>query len=160
MVDQYAIGRALHTKIHQVNEYLFIGSRSASDDIELLKSLNITNVLQLLDFEIPLENPDIDLHYLFLQDHPDSNILEILPECIQYIHNCISDQRKVLVHCNAGVSRSGAIVTAYIMASQVLNFERALEHVQSKRACVDPNDGFAEQLRSCDPRDLALLLIG
>ncbi|CAG9319753.1 unnamed protein product [Blepharisma stoltei] len=159
MVDQYRIGRAFHTKIHQINDYLFIGSRSALDDAQLLQSLNIKKVLQLLDFEIPADDPSIEIHYIHLEDNPDSSIIEILPDCIKYIHDAVMSQTQILVHCNAGVSRSGAIVTAYIMASQLLSFDKALEYVQEKRACVDPNEGFTAQLRNCDPRDLALILL-
>lgn len=55
---------------------------------------------------------------------------------------------RVLVHCAQGISRSGAVVTAYVMrALGGLDYEAALSRVRARRAVVAPNPGFADQLR-------------
>jgi len=53
----------------------------------------------------------------------------------------------VLVHCAAGVSRSGAIVTAYVMHHKKIPFEQALAFVKSSRPIVEPNSAFKSQLK-------------
>ena len=53
----------------------------------------------------------------------------------------------MLVHCNAGVSRSAAIVIAYLMYSQHLNYQQAFDLVKSKRPAIRPNDGFVAELK-------------
>ena len=35
--------------------------------------------------------------------------------CIDFIDSAVKDSQGVLVHCNAGVSRSGAVVVGYLM---------------------------------------------
>jgi serine/threonine/tyrosine-interacting protein len=42
-------------------------------------------------------------------------------------------------------------VIAYLMKTYCLDFKAALGHVQQKRFCVQPNDGFEQQLREFEP---------
>ncbi|PWN24259.1 hypothetical protein BCV69DRAFT_280149 [Microstroma glucosiphilum] len=52
----------------------------------------------------------------------------------------------VLVHCQAGCSRSVALVVAYIMATRKCSRDAALSMVRARRAQAEPNSGFMEQL--------------
>lgn len=54
---------------------------------------------------------------------------------------------KVLVHCSQGISRSGAVITAYLMKTLSLDYDSALSRAQKYRPVVMPNSGFADQLR-------------
>lgn len=67
--------------------------------------------------------------------------------CCDFIDQNITSGN-VLVHCQAGVSRSATIVIAYIMKKNKIKSKAALEFVQEKRPIVGPNDGFLEQLKS------------
>jgi hypothetical protein len=53
----------------------------------------------------------------------------------------------VLVHCIQGVSRSGAIIVAYLMRTKSIDYESALALAQKSRSIITPNSGFADQLR-------------
>lgn len=53
----------------------------------------------------------------------------------------------VLVHCAQGVSRSAAVLTAYLMSHARFSFDTALSHVQQARPVADPNQGFRLQLQ-------------
>ncbi|UZJ51242.1 hypothetical protein CBS101457_000562 [Exobasidium rhododendri] len=52
----------------------------------------------------------------------------------------------VLVHCQAGVSRSVAIVAAYLMRTRLMSLSDAIALIQSRRCQADPNPGFRHQL--------------
>ncbi|GAB2246637.1 hypothetical protein Droror1_Dr00002130 [Drosera rotundifolia] len=81
-----------------------------------------------------------------LRDMESENLLDYLDVCFEFIE----DRRKqgaVLVHCFAGVSRSAAIITAYLMKSEGLSQEAALESLRQSCEFVSPNDGFLEQLK-------------
>uniref|UniRef100_A0A803LT14 protein-tyrosine-phosphatase n=1 Tax=Chenopodium quinoa TaxID=63459 RepID=A0A803LT14_CHEQI len=81
-----------------------------------------------------------------LKDTEDENLLDYLDVCLDFIE----DGRKngaVLVHCFAGVSRSAAIITAYLMRSEQLSQEAALESLRQCCEFVSPNDNFLEQLK-------------
>lgn len=53
---------------------------------------------------------------------------------------------KVLVHCQAGVSRSATITISYILRKTKLNAYDAYKFVKSKRDVVSPNLNFMGQL--------------
>ena len=50
------------------------------------------------------------------------------------------------MHCGAGVSRSAALVIAYLMRRFTWPAERAREHCRARRSLVNPNQGFWRQL--------------
>lgn len=54
----------------------------------------------------------------------------------------------VLVHCNAGVSRSGAVAIGWLMHHYGWGYDRAASHAKSKRKCIFPNSNFIEQLQN------------
>lgn len=58
----------------------------------------------------------------------------------------------VLVHCNAGVSRSSAIAIGYLMQREGLSFGDAYSQVKLARPSVHPNRGFYQQLQSYNPQ--------
>lgn len=49
------------------------------------------------------------------------------------------DNYAVLVHCRAGVSRSATLVIAYLICQYKMPLKDALEYVQMRRPCVNPN---------------------
>ena len=53
---------------------------------------------------------------------------------------------KVLVHCTMGVSRSPAVVIAYLMCKERRGLGEVLQEVGSKRPCIGPWN-FMDQLR-------------
>ena len=86
--------------LNQIEPFLFLGSLEAATNVELLKKLNITHVLTVEDH--PLE-PEVQKHftaYKFKQlyDHPYSNILDILEECVEFVESAVSQNTGVLVH--------------------------------------------------------------
>jgi protein-tyrosine phosphatase len=60
----------------------------------------------------------------------------------------------VLVHCWAGVSRSCALVAAYLIRAQRLPVEAALARVRAARPLANPNLGFRLQLHALERRVL------
>jgi len=55
-------------------------------------------------------------------------------------------KKRVLVHCQAGISRSATLVIAYLIKHQKMNLKDAYLHVKSKRPQIGPNKGFIQQL--------------
>ena len=49
---------------------------------------------------------------------------------------------RVLVHCQAGISRSATICLAYLMMKKRVRLEEAFEFVKQRRSIISPNFSF------------------
>lgn len=79
-------------------------------------------------------------------DTETETISQHLGPVAQLIHRVVQSNGRVLVHCTRGVSRSVALVMAYLMFSGGLGVLEALRRVQELRPCADPNQSFMSQL--------------
>ncbi|XP_043272241.1 dual specificity protein phosphatase 19-like [Venturia canescens] len=132
-------------QIARITEGLFLSSQDPVTNEESLKNHCIRHVLSL-GIKVPVELDGIKYHFVDFLDLPEFEISTVIPECLRIIHECKRDN--ILVHCNAGVSRSATIVIAYLMATENFKYEEAYERVKSLRTCIRPNDGFVKQLQS------------
>ncbi|VDK69410.1 unnamed protein product [Litomosoides sigmodontis] len=64
-----------------------------------------------------------------------------------YIRTNIESNGRVLVHCEAGISRSVFVVAAYLMQKLQCSPIKAVEYIQRIRPIAHPNDGFMRQLQ-------------
>lgn len=62
----------------------------------------------------------------------------------------------ILVHCHAGISRSVAIVMAYLMHIRKIDVQNALDLIRSRRSIADPNPGFLYQLELYQSADFSV----
>lgn len=53
---------------------------------------------------------------------------------------------KILVHCEAGISRSPTICMAYLMKMRKFRLEEAFDYIKQRRSLISPNFGFMGQL--------------
>lgn len=81
-----------------------------------------------------------------LRDTEDENLLDYLDACLDFIDRG-RKEGAILVHCFAGVSRSAAVIIAYLMRTEQKSQEDALESLRQCCEFVCPNDGFLEQLK-------------
>jgi len=95
----------------------------------------------------PLHENSITYLTVQLSDSVTEPIIPKAREVKQFIDSCLSAGGKVLLHCTDGLSRAPALLIAYIMETFSTDFKTALNHVQERRFCVQPNDGFEQQLK-------------
>ncbi|ORZ35114.1 protein-tyrosine phosphatase-like protein, partial [Catenaria anguillulae PL171] len=73
------------------------------------------------------------------------NLADHLPTALAFIDTHLVAGRPVLVHCMCGVSRSAAVVLAYLMWKAKWGFRTAYEHVKARRN-ISPNMHLVCQL--------------
>uniref|UniRef100_A0A2K6WEE1 Protein-serine/threonine phosphatase n=1 Tax=Onchocerca volvulus TaxID=6282 RepID=A0A2K6WEE1_ONCVO len=124
---------------------VYLGSQDVAHDYDILMAHNITHIIncatgvkniflgriKYLTFDV------LDLPWTDLEQHFD--------KCHEFMEEAVESGGNVLVHCNAGVSRSATIVLSYIMRYNKMTVREALEHVNTIRK-VGPNPGFMQQL--------------
>jgi len=81
-----------------------------------------------------------------LKDTPQENLIDYLAESFDFIETALSQNKQVLIHCDAGVSRSASVVIAYLMRKYGNTIQEAHNLVQQKRPCIDIQN-FAQQLQ-------------
>jgi protein-tyrosine phosphatase len=70
----------------------------------------------------------------------------LFDENYEWVTKMRQQNKKVLFHCAAGVSRSASFVIAYLMKDQGISYQEAFNFVKSKRSIIRPNSGFVQQL--------------
>ncbi|CAG9759999.1 unnamed protein product [Ceutorhynchus assimilis] len=129
----------------KIIEHLYLGSQDCCE-LEVLNKFNIKFVLSL-GIEASVKSPYITYKFIKMLDLDSIDLNKYLPDCISFIDNCLNCKENVLVHCNAGVSRSASVVMSYLIVQNKLSFKNAYELVKKARPCIRPNDGFMIQLR-------------
>lgn len=81
-----------------------------------------------------------------IADDARALLLPRLPSVITFIEDALEKGQGVLVYCTDGVSRSAAIVIAYLMYSKRKTYSEAYAFVKLKRSVVKPNFSLVRQL--------------
>ncbi|KAG0696934.1 protein-tyrosine phosphatase-like protein [Suillus ampliporus] len=133
---------------------LYLGSMSATMDRELLAHHHITHIVQVLDVPwLPISEKDgFRCLRIDILDKPSADLRPHLEGACQYIANALKNGGNVLVHCQQGVSRSPAIVIAYLIHDLGMSYEQAYALVKRCRPCINPNPGFVAGLRAWEEK--------
>ncbi|KAH8301953.1 hypothetical protein KR044_001253 [Drosophila immigrans] len=132
-----------------LSEFLYLGSQDAVSPENVVK-YKLTHILS-----VGIETPNVEFlpstvkcKHLPCLDLPETDLLHyVLPVAIDFIEEAQSAKGCILVHCNAGVSRSASVVIGYLMQRRDMRFEEAYHLVKSWRPCAQPNAGFMQQLK-------------
>jgi len=81
-----------------------------------------------------------------IPDRDPGPSLEWLRRMVKFVKANREAGLTTYVHCRNGVSRSGMVVTAYVMSKNHWTRDRALEFVRSKRPETRPNPAFMQRL--------------
>lgn len=137
-----------------IKDFLYLGSQDAVLRENVAK-YQLTDILS-----IGIETPHSDIHdekhscvqthFVECLDLPETHLEAILNQTNQIIKSVSDKMGRILIHCNAGVSRSSAVCIAYLMSEQKMNFDSAFALIKAKRECIRPNDGFLKQLKQMD----------
>ncbi|THU93241.1 phosphatases II [Dendrothele bispora CBS 962.96] len=129
---------------------LYIGSISAIHDVDLLRSHNVSHLVQVLDapWLPPLgEKEGFTSFKISILDATSADLKPYLENACTSIDRALREGRSVLVHCQQGVSRSAAVVIAYLIRNHGMSYDVAYNHLLRKRACIKPNSGFVNALK-------------
>ena len=132
-----------------IPKFMYLGGYRIASDIETLKEFEITNILNCAGYHTPNVFADtLDYKTYFLHDAEYQNIESVFYDAIEYINKVKQNNGRVYIHCARGVSRSAAVVLAYLMATEKMTFDDAFAYVKKARGIISPNLGFISQLTS------------
>ncbi|KAJ7240338.1 protein-tyrosine phosphatase-like protein [Mycena haematopus] len=131
-----------------IENKLYLGNLIAARSTRSLTERRITHVLSVCNDQIPAELPQSGITHMRIpiEDVDYADLLIHLPSACQFIDRAIRSGGAILVHDVQGLSRSAAVVAAYLMWSHRLSSTKALETIRRARDQIWPNAGFQEQL--------------
>ncbi|XP_076326866.1 dual specificity protein phosphatase 19-like [Tachypleus tridentatus] len=132
-------------QVAEVSPRLFIGSQDVAQDLDVLHHMHVTHILNVATGVPNIYEQEFIYKRINILDLPETNIITFFDECFYFIDRG-RQEGGVLVHCNAGVSRSATIVVGYLMNREILSLDEAISKVKHVRPFIRPNDGFMQQL--------------
>lgn len=131
--------------MHEVSPGLFLTSFFGMTK-EAIQGNGITWIVNAT-IELPKFKPFKDKTLRIpVTDDRSSDINPFLEHAADAIHELISHKEKVVVHCQAGVSRSTVIVLAYLIKWHKMSLRSAYNMVYNKRPVIRPNTTFLHAL--------------
>nr|XP_008114847.2 PREDICTED: dual specificity protein phosphatase 4 [Anolis carolinensis] len=139
----------------EILPFLFLGSAHHAARRDMLDALGITALLN-----VSSDCPNhFEGHFQYkcipVEDNHKTDISSWFMEAIEYIDSVKMCQGRVLVHCQAGISRSATICLAYLIMKKRVKLEEAFEFVKQRRSIISPNFSFMGQLLQFESQVLA-----
>lgn len=144
----------------EIKHGIFIGNahsvigNPATREKDFLEDLNIKVVISALteeeyeDYMIAKEDfPDIEWYRFIVDDDPNEKISKYFYDTAIIIMKALKENKNVMVHCAAGMSRSPTLVIAYLMIANQWTYEEAFGFIKRRRPLAEPNIGFVKQLK-------------
>ncbi|KUF64501.1 phosphatase Slingshot 1 protein [Phytophthora nicotianae] len=126
--------------------HVLLGSRENAEDSRLLHMLGITHICNCAtQVGNSFEGEFIYLK-LSLHDTQDEELIPHFQTVTKFIKRVERLRGRVLIHCISGVSRSPALLIAYLMIDKKIPLLEAYNMVKRKRHIVQPNQAFRLQL--------------
>lgn len=131
----------------EVTRFLFVGNMKDAGEPEVLKRLGIDHVLNVTSTK-PVYKTSQDIVYkqLHVADNGYQNLRQYFEEAFEFIELAKARGGAVLIHCQAGVSRSPTIAVAYLIKNFPMSMIEAYRFVKSRRSIISPNLNFMGQL--------------
>ncbi|XP_074850041.1 dual specificity protein phosphatase 4 [Carettochelys insculpta] len=139
----------------EILPFLYLGSAYHAARRDMLDALGITALLN-----VSSDCPNhFEGHYQYkcipVEDNHKADISSWFMEAIEFIDSVKDCHGRVLVHCQAGISRSATICLAYLMMKKQVKLEEAFEFVKQRRSIISPNFSFMGQLLQFESQVLA-----
>ncbi|KAM6985538.1 dual specificity protein phosphatase 4 [Aplochiton taeniatus] len=139
----------------EILPFLYLGSALHASKKEVLDSMGISALLNV--------SSDCPNHFegayqykcIPVQDNHKEDISSWFLEAIEFIDSIQDSNGRVLVHCQAGISRSATICLAYLMKRKRVRLDEAFEFVRRRRSIISPNFSFMGQLLQFETQLLA-----
>jgi predicted protein tyrosine phosphatase len=95
-------------------------------------------------------NDIVDIHHVFMNDNPQTSLIEHINPMFSFIDEHLNNNQHVLIQCTAGKSRSVSFVILYLMIKYNKMYQDSFDMIQIIRPQIKINDGFIKQLKTME----------
>ena len=137
----------------KICDHLYLGNFENARQIAALKENGVTYVINTVHEEkgftktgIPFYGEEFEYLGFYSEDNGTYPILRHFNEVFKFIEKARENNSKCLIHCMAGINRSGCLATAYYMVYNGIGPISAVKHVHDARGMLLSNEKFIERL--------------
>jgi protein-tyrosine phosphatase len=141
----------------QIDKGLYIGSLTHAQSKRVLEHLGATHILTCIKGMeswlngVTVEEADshskIVHKFVEVDDLDTEDFARDFDFCANFIADALNQENNViLVHCQAGISRSCTAILAYLIKYRGMNLDEGLAFISQRKGDVNPNEGFKRQL--------------
>ena len=112
-----------------IDGFLYHGDLVHASNVKLLNSLGIKNIVNVCDCALDqtiINN--FNVLWLNIYDELKEDIRRFIDPVNAFLTDCKQKQEKVLVHCQMGISRSSAMILAYLMKFVLIDIMMKNKH--------------------------------
>ncbi|KAE9414712.1 hypothetical protein Angca_008337, partial [Angiostrongylus cantonensis] len=120
-------------QLAEICQGVYLGSQDVASELAILKAEGITHIVNCATGVMNYYPTKFTYYNLQVLDLPSTDIMAKFHEVCRFMVDCVGGGGKVLVHCNAGISRSATFVIAYLMTHHSMSLQCALETVRRIR---------------------------
>ena len=122
---------------------LFLGS---ADDAKSIEFITNNMIDKIINVTTDTKNYFYNIEYLNIKIDDSKDVY--LSQYFEKVFNFINEnkQKKILIHCVQGKSRSASFVISYLMYQYKMNLITAYHHIKKIRNIIQPNIHFMNQL--------------
>ncbi|XP_048585365.1 dual specificity protein phosphatase 1 isoform X2 [Nematostella vectensis] len=136
--------------------HLYLGSELHASRRDVLKRLGISAIVNV-SRNIPNTFEDSFTYKTIpVDDTYNADIGVWFEEAAGFIDSVKASGGRVLVHCQAGISRSATICLAYLISRLNFRLDEAYEYVKKRRSVISPNFNFMGQLLHYETQTMRL----
>jgi hypothetical protein len=130
-----------------IPDEVFLSDYQAPLDEKLLKLLGVTQIINASNGTVPNQFPDLfDYFNVNVEDEDEADILPYFDQVNSFIQSSRTPNKKILFHCRLGISRSPALLMAYLMKAHHWTLRDSYEKTKVKRSKVQPGLQFCKAL--------------
>uniref|UniRef100_A0A6Q2YNU0 Protein-serine/threonine phosphatase n=1 Tax=Esox lucius TaxID=8010 RepID=A0A6Q2YNU0_ESOLU len=144
----------------EILPFLYLGSAYHASRQDYLSDLGVTALLNVSRRDTRPSKGHYDYKWIPVEDNVTADISSHFHEAFQFIDHVKQKGGRVLVHCEAGISRSPTICLAYIMSTKRLQLDEAFDIIKRRRALISPNFNFMGQLLQFESEVLSSTPLG
>lgn len=139
----------IRPSVSEITGYLLVGEYPRVADIEWLKREHRITAIHNLQDDEDLRINALDIAALEaaaarhgiayartpIHDGSSDDVARRLEAALADLHALVAGERRVYLHCNAGLNRAPTLAIAYLRAYRGMSLEEALALVKARRAC-------------------------
>jgi protein-tyrosine phosphatase len=137
--------RIVEARMDFLTEMVAVGCADDARDVDVLRERIIGAVLSL----VPLGPPQLHLPNAVVEV-ADKQALpsDAIQMALHFVRSHVRAGRRVLVHCQSGISRSPALAVCYLHQYEGWSIDGAVARVKTLRPQAEPHPALIESIRA------------